>query len=252
MALNSNMLFICSKCYVRVFSPLKTFSQPLLLLSPSRGYRWRPDTHYDVLGVHPEATQVEIKTAYLNLSKELHPDKNQSVTKQDRELIHQRFVKVNQAYSVLGNKRERRTYDLETLMRTDPRWKEGVEKHGGNSGPAHTFGARPMTFEERSKAFGFKPQDPDYYKKHGNYHKKIVIACVAWILGGSLVTWTAIMFLYRRHTTELDFTTKVNNDILMTARSNARMYATVEKQGEAMNKKWVEEKMKFEELMKKS
>ena len=67
-----------------------------------------------------------------------------------------------------------------------------------------------------------------------------------------MVTWTAIMFLYRRHTTELDFTTKVNNDILMTARSNARMYATVEKQGEAMNKKWVEEKMKFEELMKKS
>merc|ERR1719504_61522 len=100
MALNSCVVFICSKCKVNVF---KTSVPSPTFLLPSRSYRWKAETHYDVLGVHPDATQAEIKAAYLTLSKELHPDLNQSVTKQDKELIHQRFVKVNQAYSTLGN-----------------------------------------------------------------------------------------------------------------------------------------------------
>ena len=153
MVLYSSVVLICSKCNVRVFSLPRT-----LLLSPSRSYRWRPDTHYDVLGVHPEATQAEIKVAYLNLSKDLHPDLNQRVTKQDKEDIHKQFVKVNQAYSVLGNKREKRAYDLEILMKSDPRGKG--ERDAGNTGEAHphVFNRRPMTFDERARAMGYKTQ----------------------------------------------------------------------------------------------
>eukprot|EP00092_Neocalanus_flemingeri_P024462 GFUD01026526.1.p1 GENE.GFUD01026526.1~~GFUD01026526.1.p1 ORF type:complete len:253 (+),score=72.94 GFUD01026526.1:112-870(+) len=250
MALNSNIFLICSKCNVKFLSPFKIFSHPLPL-SQSRSYRWKPDTHYDVLGVHPDATQAEIKKAYHNLSKELHPDVNQRSTKQDKELIHKQFLKVNDAYSVLGNKRERRTYDLEVLIKTDPRRSDGVDKQGGNS-VDHTFGRRPMTFEERAKAMGYKPQDPDFYKKHGDYQKKILIGCVVWIVGGGMVSWAIIMGLYKRHTTELDFATKQNNEILMAARGRARGFATVGEQGEAMNKKWLDDRQKFDELINKS
>ena len=27
-------------------------------------------------------------------------------------------------------------------------------------------------------------QDPDFYKKHGNYHRKVVLACIVWIVFG--------------------------------------------------------------------
>jgi len=247
MALNSCVVFICSKCRVNVF---KTPAQSSTFLFPSRGYRWKAETHYDVLGVHPDATQAEIKTAYLTLSKELHPDLNQRVTKQDKELIHQQFVKVNQAYSILGNKRDRRTYDLEVLIKTDPRGtKDGSQ--GGDSGRVHAFRDRPMTFEERAKAMGYAPQDPNFYKKHKDYHKKILLACFVWIVGGAIFSRMVIMALYQRHTTEMDLATKKNNEILVASRNNAMQYGSVEERTEAMRKKWGEEQVKFDEKMKK-
>ena len=37
------------------------------------------------------------------------------------EITDFKFVKINAAYSVLGNKKQRRIYDLEVLMHDDPR-----------------------------------------------------------------------------------------------------------------------------------
>merc|ERR1711997_1225199 len=88
----------------------------LTLSSWTRLYRWRQPTLYDILRIHPDATQAEIKEAYLKLSKEYHPDKNQNVTKQDKELIHSQYVKINEAYSVLGKESERRHYDAQILL----------------------------------------------------------------------------------------------------------------------------------------
>jgi len=238
MVLNSGIVLICSKCNLRVFNLSRPFH-----LTTSRSYRWKPDTHYDVLGVHPDATQAEIKVAYLNLSKELHPDLNQRSTAQDKEAIHQQFVKVNQAYSVLGNQRERRAYDLQNLIQSDPRRGKG-DREDGNPGSAHSFSGRPMTFDERARAMGYKTQDPEFYKKHGNYHRKIVLGCIIWILFGSVLTFSVIMYSYTRHATELDYKTKQNYEILQKARDNAKKFASTKEQGEELNRKWMEEQKK--------
>ncbi|KAL3872829.1 hypothetical protein ACJMK2_036025 [Sinanodonta woodiana] len=64
-------------------------------------------THYEVLGVSRKASQDEIKAAYINLSKQLHPDLNKSDPK-----FHEIFVQVNEAYNVLGKPSVRRDYDM--------------------------------------------------------------------------------------------------------------------------------------------
>ncbi|KAF9437935.1 endocytosis defective- protein [Entomortierella beljakovae] len=58
------------------------------------------------------ATKKEIKTQFYKLSKLHHPDKNTS------EASRKEFLAINDAYSVLGNERQRRDYDLTLLDKT--------------------------------------------------------------------------------------------------------------------------------------
>ncbi|KAF9383758.1 hypothetical protein CPB97_006195 [Podila verticillata] len=68
--------------------------------------------HYELLGLSKEATKKEIKSQFYKLSKLHHPDKNNT------EASHEEFLAINEAYSVLGNDRQRRDYDLTLLDRT--------------------------------------------------------------------------------------------------------------------------------------
>ncbi|XP_022902770.2 dnaJ homolog subfamily C member 30, mitochondrial-like [Onthophagus taurus] len=63
-------------------------------------------SHYEVLGINPGATQAEVKSAYYNLSKMYHPDKNQGC-----EDAATKFRDITNAYEVLGNVQSRRLYD---------------------------------------------------------------------------------------------------------------------------------------------
>ena len=156
-----SLVSICVKCNVKVIRlPFKSqilgvasqTAQPYYL-ALTRNYQWKQQTHYDVLGVHPDASQAEIKQAYLKLSKELHPDKNQTADKFDRELIHEQYVKVNEAYSVLGKEKERKQYDYKMGLKTDP------EQWQSKDGTRPTiFRTQAMSFEERAKSMGFQPQ----------------------------------------------------------------------------------------------
>lgn len=63
-------------------------------------------THYDLIGVKKDATQDEIRKAYLSLAKQLHPDK----TGGDKE-SESKLKEINAAYDVLKDKNKRATYD---------------------------------------------------------------------------------------------------------------------------------------------
>ncbi|QSL64835.1 hypothetical protein MERGE_002139 [Pneumocystis wakefieldiae] len=67
------------------------------------------DTHfYDVLGVHPNASQVEIKKAYHKLALHNHPDK---VRESEREEASIRFLQAQDAYDILKDPETRTIYD---------------------------------------------------------------------------------------------------------------------------------------------
>lgn len=66
-------------------------------------------TYYDILGVARSADQVAIRKGYLRASLRCHPDKNPGREEESKA----EFVKVGEAYSVLGDVAKRAAYDRE-------------------------------------------------------------------------------------------------------------------------------------------
>jgi len=63
--------------------------------------------YYETLEVSRNATPEEIKTAYKNLSKKWHPDKNPG----NKEEAEEKFKEINHAHQVLSNLEKRGLYD---------------------------------------------------------------------------------------------------------------------------------------------
>src|SRR5947207_10697731 len=64
-------------------------------------------THYELLGVTPHATLQEIKRRFRALAREHHPD-----VAGDSPQSHERFIRISEAYQVLGDPNRRAAYDL--------------------------------------------------------------------------------------------------------------------------------------------
>lgn len=61
------------------------------------------NTYYEILNISPNATQEEIRTAYQNRARELHPDKNPS--------DQQSFKQIQEAHETLSDNEKRKKYD---------------------------------------------------------------------------------------------------------------------------------------------
>jgi DnaJ-class molecular chaperone len=64
------------------------------------------ETHYDTLGITPEATPSEIAEAYRLQSLKWHPDKNSGSAESE-----EKFKRIDHAYAVLRDPAARATYD---------------------------------------------------------------------------------------------------------------------------------------------
>jgi curved DNA-binding protein CbpA len=73
------------------------------------------DTYYVVLGVSETATQSEIKAAYRNLLKRIHPDTVATLSPDLRRIAEGATEDIIEAYSVLSDAEKRRQYDLELV-----------------------------------------------------------------------------------------------------------------------------------------
>ena len=75
--------------------------------------------YYDLLGVSKSASVSEIKKAYLQLARELHPDVNSSPSAEEE------FKALGEAYEILSNPEKREMYDRFG--------KDGLKQMGGSS-----------------------------------------------------------------------------------------------------------------------
>jgi curved DNA-binding protein CbpA len=64
-------------------------------------------SYYDVLGLHPFASAIEIRRAYWELSKRYHPD----TTELPLSVATPKFQQLNEAYATLSNPARRSDYD---------------------------------------------------------------------------------------------------------------------------------------------
>lgn len=79
-------------------------------------------SHYDALGIHPNATQGDVKTAYYKLSKIYHPDKNKG-----SDSAADKFRDITAAYEVLGNLKLRKMYDKGILYAPEPSFSDNQD-----------------------------------------------------------------------------------------------------------------------------
>ncbi|KIW04030.1 chaperone DnaJ, variant [Verruconis gallopava] len=77
-------------------------------------------SYYDCLGVPPDATEAQLKSAYKKGALKFHPDKNKSPE------AEQRFKEISEAYEVLSDPGKRQLYDQYG--------KEGLEQGGMGGG----------------------------------------------------------------------------------------------------------------------
>lgn len=80
--------------------------------------------YYQVLGVMNNAKRIEIRNAYLKLAKVYHPDTPTGNT--------EKFKRINEAWSVLGDEKKRQEYDLNrNVKRQNGFWDMGKEENRG-------------------------------------------------------------------------------------------------------------------------
>ncbi|XP_022052408.1 dnaJ homolog subfamily C member 4 [Acanthochromis polyacanthus] len=78
----------------------------LRLLSQSYAHR-KAVNYYELLGVKSDASLEEIKNAFFDKSRKLHPDSDPS-----NPALHSQFVELNEAYRVLSKELSRKEYDF--------------------------------------------------------------------------------------------------------------------------------------------
>ncbi|XP_011875952.1 PREDICTED: dnaJ-like protein 60 [Vollenhovia emeryi] len=85
---------------------LRVCKPEICCVARSYGTRRYQQNHYETLNLSSDASQKEIRQAFIRLSKQLHPDTS---GKQD----HADFVRLNEAYKILGKENTRRQYDFD-------------------------------------------------------------------------------------------------------------------------------------------
>jgi len=117
--------------------------------------------YYDVLGLKPNASQAQIKTAYYQLSKLYHPDTTEGIPN-----AKEKFAKLSAAYEVLGNPHKRALYDrhhpsasARPIGNEDVEYRDFLRRRGTFS-PRHGAGTTFTTGTSAGTEFD------KFYKQH--------------------------------------------------------------------------------------
>ena len=68
-------------------------------------------SHYQTLGIAEGAHPDDVRRAYLDLARRLHPDRWSDASPQERAVAERRMREINEAWRVLGNAGRRLAYD---------------------------------------------------------------------------------------------------------------------------------------------
>ncbi|CAG7721791.1 unnamed protein product [Allacma fusca] len=158
------------------------------------------NTYYEALRVSETSSQQEIREAFLRLSKLTHPDKDPG-----NKDLHEKFVKINEAYNVLSKVETRRQYDSKL------RFYRGMTD----------FGPQKVNFRDesfwsiRSKSKDYRQREPKPIYGIKGINKvsngwiaagAILVMCI-----GTLIQMTALKYSVAFNVRQLDENTRRAN-----------------------------------------
>lgn len=119
------------------------------------------DTHYNILGIPERATQDEVKRAYRNLIRQVHPDSVPNASPYWRRASEEKSKEINEAYRVLTDPQRRSCYD-ELLARDRERHAPASSSWTAENEfiPQHLSSVRPAGFVPKKrtrKKFNWRP-----------------------------------------------------------------------------------------------
>ena len=136
-------------CSKRCVNPSTIFwmrKEQLTISTPSFNFTKNSpeENHYTKLGLKPNATKDEIKQAYYQKCKDLHPDRNPS-----KEAMTG-YKDVQDAYEILSNKSKRQEYDRSLQTRIpDPGFQNQKIKYQGTTGARKNIKRHPFHTENQ-------------------------------------------------------------------------------------------------------
>jgi hypothetical protein len=105
------------------------------------------ETYYSLLEVSETATAAEIKSAYLRLIREVHPDRLANATAYWQRQAEEKAKEINEAYAILSNLEKRRLYDAQL---TAYRGSQGTNRGTSTSQSSASYTANSSEQQSRT------------------------------------------------------------------------------------------------------
>ncbi|XP_060819104.1 chaperone protein DnaJ-like isoform X1 [Bombus pascuorum] len=194
---------------------LYKFEVPILnhVFYRNYNYQRRKYNYYEVLHISSNATQKEIRDAYIKLSKQVHPDCGNKGN-------HDEFVKINEAYSILSNKQSKHSYDID-LKQNNIRENYYYQNAGSNNRHQYAYDMYYSTYRR-------KPSEAEKRK-----------AIILWIF----LVFTGLLIQVMR----VIIWSNVNQDAAL--RKSGKIMLEIENSNKKYENKTFEEKLEMLEKM---
>ncbi|GFO05127.1 Dnaj subfamily c member [Plakobranchus ocellatus] len=181
-------------------------------------------THYEVLGLGQNATSKDIRTAFLEKSKECHPDLNKLNPEN-----HKQFIQVNEAYSVLSRPQSRQHYDIALDHRLSSSNSSWTAQQNQN------YYHHPRNFAEedwlrnaglKEEYFRQQTYHPSSSRRISNIH--IVASCVVFMMAGLIFHIFAVKRSTEKHIQNLNDRDLRTHELWMKAKNAAKKFTPSE------------------------
>ncbi|XP_062892190.1 dnaJ homolog subfamily C member 4 isoform X2 [Mobula hypostoma] len=219
MLLGAQML--ACKCCQRCRVSSRRFSTAL--------HRFSSTTYYAVLGIKPDATLEEIKKAFREQSKKLHPDIDLA-----NPNLHAQFVRLNEAYSVLSKFSSRAEYDAKLRMQRRAPFGEPFDPRAHSSkddpffyhvNPTSSYGFSKSDEQRYWEQFRYPTEESDAYRGTRKRKKNLKAFgyCVFIMLAGVFIHYVGFRKLEEVHSNFMDQKDRVIREIYNESKERARM-----------------------------
>jgi len=138
-------------------------------------------SHYDVLGIEPDAPATAVRAAYVERARRHHPDRHTDADAATRSEAERTMQRINEAWLVLGDAERRAAYDLSLAPSTAA---TGPGSGSWRPGMAHPDFV-PYDDEEDEDRFDreLDVDDTPYGRPVPRSHQILPVACLAASFG---------------------------------------------------------------------